>query len=73
LDIYSFLKKFDQVRIRIFVWFRWRNFPECDSRCHKWWCCCFLYYDFYIHKNSKWFCRYVLNSSQSMMIRVTSS
>ena len=27
----------------------------------------------HIHKKSKWFCRYVLHSSQSMIIRVTSS
>jgi len=57
LDIY-FWKKLD--RIRIFVWFLWRNFSESDSRCHKWWCCCFLSYDFYIHKKSKWFCQCVL-------------
>jgi len=52
LDIY-FWKKLDQGWIRIFVWFLQRNFPESDSRCHKWWCCCFLCYDFYIHKKSK--------------------
>jgi len=59
--------------IRIFVWFLKRIFPESDSRCHKWWCCCFLCYDFYIHKISKCVCQYVLHSSQSMIIRVTLS
>jgi len=28
---------------------------------------------FYIHNKSKWFCQYVLHSSQSMIIHVTSS
>jgi len=39
----------------------------------KEWCCCFLCYDFYIHKKSKLFCQYVLHPSQSMIILVTSS
>jgi len=39
---YLFLKKIGSVRIRIFAWFLQRNFPESDSRCHKWWCCYFV-------------------------------
>ena len=74
LDI-DFWKKLDQDRIRIFVWFLQRNLPENDSRCHKlWWSwSCFLCYNFYIHKKSKWFCHYVLHSSQWMIICVTLS
>jgi len=56
LDI-DFWKKMDQDRITIFVWFLQRNFPESDSRCRKWWCSCFLCYDFYTHKKSNWFCQ----------------
>ena len=37
-------------RIRIFVWFLKRNFPESDSRCHKWWWRCSLCYDYYKQK-----------------------
>jgi len=50
---YLFLKKMDQDRIdriRIFVWFLKRNFPESDSRCHKWWWRCSLCYDYYKQK-----------------------
>jgi len=50
--------------------FSWEWFKT--WRCHKWWSCCFLCYDFYIHKKSKWFRHYVLHSSQLMIIRVTS-
>jgi len=36
----------DQDRISMLVWFLQRNFPECDSRRHKWWWQCFLCYFF---------------------------
>jgi len=72
---YLFLKNMDQDICLISVTkFSWKWFKM--SQRNDWWCFfCFICYDFYslFTKKSKWFCQYVVHSSQSMIIRVTLS
>jgi len=69
---YLFLKKYC---IRIFLWFQLRNFPESDSKCHKWWWqySIFFVVVFIFTKNQNGFVSYVLHSSPTTIIRVTLS